>query len=112
MSATGPEKWDARDWEAFRSYWLGALTRAVTGETAGVPAGNGPAIVAAHKALLGLVPNPAAIAKAVGAPSAASIAAAVVAALPAPEAGGLTQADVETAVRAVFASAFPAPPAA
>ena len=96
VSLTGPEHWDAADWQAVSAHGIGVwwLAHAVEGSTtAGMTAQEKANVAAAHKALTGLVPGTAAVA------------AAVVAALPPAAAGGLTQADVEAAVEAVFARA-------
>jgi hypothetical protein len=113
VSATGPASWDAADRAAFaaainadRDYGATAtlwwLTHAVQGAV--TPAMN-PAQVADVKAfraaVLALVP---------ALPTLAEFAAAVVAALPPAAVGGLTRADVEAAVGAEFAKAFPAAP--
>ena len=96
VSLTGPEHWDDKDWQAVSAHGIGVwwLAHAVAGTTtSGMSAQEKANVAAAHKALSGLVPT------------AAQVAEAVVAALPPAAAGGLTQADVETAVEAVFARA-------
>jgi hypothetical protein len=102
VSLTGPEHWDAADWQAVSAHGIGVwwLAHAADGSvTSGMTAQEKANVAAAHKALTGLVPT------------AEAIAAAVVAALPPAATGGLTIADVETAVEAVFARAGE-PPAA
>jgi len=102
VSLTGPEHWDDKDWQAVSAHGIGLwwLAHAAAGTvTSGMSAQEKANVTAAHKALTGLVPTTAAVA------------AAVVAALPPAAAGGLTQADVEAAVEAVFARAGQQPSA-
>ena len=93
MSLTGPEHWDDKDWQAVSAHGIGLwwLAHAAAGTTtSGMTAQEKANVAAAHKALTGLVPGAEVIAKA------------VVAALPPAATGGLTIADVETAVAAVL----------
>jgi hypothetical protein len=92
VSATGPEHWDAADWDMFRNYSIGTLFRVFTGNTDGLPAGSVDPVQRTHAALLEVVP------------SAAAVAHAVVGALPPAQAGGITAADVEKAVQAGLVS--------
>ena len=118
MSLNGPEHWDAADFAALDTYlgrlptrditWHAGmwwLQHAVTGTTSkSMPANVAAQVTAIHDGLV-------ALASASAPPTAAQVAAAVVAALPPSAAGGLTQADVEAAVQAVFLRAGTAPAA-
>jgi hypothetical protein len=113
VSATGPASWDAADKTAFAAitdanrdytaaaglWWLDKALRNTV--TTGMSAPQAALVRDAHAALTALLP---------AVPDADEIAAAVVAALP-PGTAGLTQEDVEAAVRAVFAEAAVTPPA-
>jgi len=118
MSLTGPEHWDAADFAALDAYlgrlptrditWhtgMWWLEHAVTGTTdKTMPATTAAQVTAIHDGLAALASSAVPVV-----PTAAQVAAAVVAALPPSAAGGLTQADVEAAVQAVFEKAFLAP---
>jgi hypothetical protein len=96
VSLTGPEHWDDKDWQAVSAHGIGLwwLAHAVTGTTtSGMTTQEKQNVTNAHKALTGLVPTPAQIAKA------------VLAALPPAAGGGLTVADVEIAVAAALEKA-------
>jgi hypothetical protein len=51
VSATGPEKWDNADWQAFRAHQLWNLTRALNGNTSGLAGADATAVENAHIAL-------------------------------------------------------------
>lgn len=86
MSATGPEHWDAADWESFRRQILrGVLAHAGNDYVRNLSTAEAADVHAAHDGLAALI-------------------AAELAKLPAAQ-GGLTQAQVEAAVAAVFAKA-------
>jgi len=118
VSTTGPEHWDAADFAALDAYlgrlptrditWhtgMWWLEHAVTGTTdKTMPATTAAQVTAIHDGLAALASSAVPVV-----PTAAQVAAAVVAALPPSAAGGLTQADVEAAVQAVFEKAFLAP---
>jgi hypothetical protein len=113
VSATGPASWDAADKTAFAAQMASVgvrdagalavlwwLTHGLSGATTGMTPGQMAQVQAFHDAAAALVPP---------LPTLAEFAAAVVAALPPAAVGGVTKADVEAAVGAEFAKAFPGP---
>lgn len=113
VSANGPQHWDAADWTALDGYLDRVPTRDITWHTGlwwmqhvitgttdpSMPAWVATSVQNLHAAITAATPVP---------PTPAEIAAAVVAALPPAAAGGLTALDVENAVAAAMARAFPA----